>query len=233
MIVGFVSQKGGVGKSSLARAFGVLLTQAGWKVRIADLDEQQETVLQWSRDRAEAGIEPAVDVRLYESCRAALGDSGDVDILLIDGPARATKDTHGIAGVSHLIVQPSSGTKDDTKPAAALYTVLEEAGIPKAKMVIALSRITAVTEEREGRAFFAAHGYRVLEGAIYTRRSYQSAQNEGLTILETIYDSLNRHTAQLLDDLMGAVTEQLEAKAGPSPKKSKTPRKTKKTASAA
>ncbi len=38
VIVGFVSQKGGTGKSTLARALGAVVAGAGLKVKIADLD---------------------------------------------------------------------------------------------------------------------------------------------------------------------------------------------------
>jgi len=40
LIVGFVSQKGGVGKSTLSRALATSTAAAGTKVTIADLDIQ-------------------------------------------------------------------------------------------------------------------------------------------------------------------------------------------------
>jgi chromosome partitioning protein len=51
VVVGLVSQKGGTGKSTLARALGAVVAHAGLKVRIADLDPQQHTVLEWERTR--------------------------------------------------------------------------------------------------------------------------------------------------------------------------------------
>ena len=70
--------------------------------------------------------------------------------------------------------------------------------------------------------------------AIYTRRSYGTAMDEGYTILETIYDSLNERTATLLDELMGVITDLLDAQAKPKRKiKAKTKSKTAKTAKTA
>jgi chromosome partitioning protein len=62
VIVGFVSQKGGVGKSTLARALATSAAAAGTKITIADLDIQQETVKRWAdrREEYEAGSEVVV-----------------------------------------------------------------------------------------------------------------------------------------------------------------------------
>lgn len=223
MVISFVSQKGGVGKSTLARAVAAFLAGAGFSVRIADLDIQQETSLAWYEDRKAANIKPDLNVKTYNSCKEALADSMDVQVLVIDGAARADLDTLEIAAGSHLVVQPSSGTKDDYKPADALFSLLAEKGIPKERLIIALSRITAVSEEKEARAFFKDKGHRVLEGAVYSRRSYGVAMNEGHTISETIFDSLNERTSQLLDELAGVVMELLEDEA--TPKKTKPKRK--------
>ena len=55
-----VSQKGGAGKSTLARLFARELAQDGFTVKIADLDTQQTTSTEWATDRAKAGIEPKI-----------------------------------------------------------------------------------------------------------------------------------------------------------------------------
>ena len=63
VIVGFISQKGGVGKSTLARALGAVVAHAGLKVRIADLDAKQQTVLAWEEARHENQVAPTVPAR--------------------------------------------------------------------------------------------------------------------------------------------------------------------------
>ena len=50
-IVAFVSQKGGVGKSTLARALAREAAMSGLKTKIADLDTQQGTSVDWHRTR--------------------------------------------------------------------------------------------------------------------------------------------------------------------------------------
>ena len=55
-IIAFVSQKGGVGKSTLSRALAREATHGGMKTKIADLDTQQATTIDWHRTRLNAGL---------------------------------------------------------------------------------------------------------------------------------------------------------------------------------
>jgi AAA domain len=48
-IIAFVSQKGGVGKSTLSRAVAREAAHAGLRTKIADLDTQQGTSIDWNR----------------------------------------------------------------------------------------------------------------------------------------------------------------------------------------
>ena len=209
VVVSFVSQKGGVGKSTLARALAVMLAPSGLRIRIADLDTQQETTKRWADKRNALDLKYPTDARLYNSSREAFADSDDVDILIIDGPARATKDTIAIAGASHIVVQPSGATTDDLQPAAALYQILEENGIDRDRMVIFLSRIPGDKQARQAREYFDDLGYRVLEGCIENRASYGEAMDNGLAVTETYYDSLNERAGALVEDLIELVSQAL------------------------
>ncbi len=95
IIVSFVSNKGGVGKSTLARALAVEAVRDGSRVLLADVDEGQHTSAKWNVRREEAGIEPPVEVRTYERTREstaaeqALADSASYDLTIIDAGPRA------------------------------------------------------------------------------------------------------------------------------------------------
>ena len=91
--ISFVSQKGGVGKSALARTLGVTLGRAGMRVAVADLDHQQRTIVEWVRLRQAAGLEPRVPVRAFKTADDAIIAGGGADVLIVDGPARASADT--------------------------------------------------------------------------------------------------------------------------------------------
>lgn len=49
LMIGMVSQKGGVGKSTMSRLVAREYAAAGWEVKIADLDVSQGTSLNFSR----------------------------------------------------------------------------------------------------------------------------------------------------------------------------------------
>ncbi|MBA3922086.1 MAG: ParA family protein, partial [Nostocaceae cyanobacterium] len=49
--IGVVSQKGGVGKSTIARLLAREYAAAGWDVKIADLDIAQATSTNWKQRR--------------------------------------------------------------------------------------------------------------------------------------------------------------------------------------
>lgn len=55
-IVGFISQKGGVGKSTKAIALAREASACGIKTKLADLDLEQATSAEWHRRRLSAGL---------------------------------------------------------------------------------------------------------------------------------------------------------------------------------
>src|SRR4051812_3917231 len=116
-VVAFCSQKGGVSKSTLARALAVEAARSDLTVKVADLDVGQGSTVDWQRDRAAAGIEPDVPVQLHRTPQDALKHNNGADLLVIDGPARADKETLVIARVADLVVLPTGASLDDLRPA--------------------------------------------------------------------------------------------------------------------
>jgi chromosome partitioning protein len=184
VIVRLVSQKGGVGKSTLARALGGAVAHAGLKVRIADLDPQQHTVVEWERTRGENRLAPLLDVRAFATVAQALAGIADDELLILDAPARAGRRTLDIAKAADLVVQPTSGSLDDLRPAVVFFHELVQAGIAKQRLAVALSRILAPGEEEAARAYIAKAGYEVLAGAISERAAYREAHNRGQAVTE-------------------------------------------------
>ena len=109
-IIAFVSQKGGVGKSTMSRALAREAANNGLKAKIADLDTQQGTSVDWHRTRLNHGIEPPVSAEAFATAAQALELAPQFDLLIIDAPARTSKGTLDIAKVAHLIVQPTGAS---------------------------------------------------------------------------------------------------------------------------
>ena len=60
IVVSAISQKGGVGKSAVARLVAREYAASGWAVRVADFDLKQMTTTEWAARRLAAGIEPCM-----------------------------------------------------------------------------------------------------------------------------------------------------------------------------
>jgi chromosome partitioning protein len=201
-IIGFVSQKGGVGKSTLARGIGREAAAGGLSVKIADLDVQQGTSVNWYRRRLEAGIEPIFSVESFKTAAQALKLASQFDYLIIDGPARASAATLEIARAASLIVQPTGSSVDDLEPAVLTFHELVRDGISRDILVFALSRVGTDAEEIEARAYIKQAGYTVLDGSIQERPAYRQASNVGLSITETRYPQLNKRADALIQAMV-------------------------------
>lgn len=206
MIIGFISQKGGVGKSTLARAIAREGVSNGLSVKIADLDIQQATSTNWNRRRLGAEIEPTISVQPFKTSEQAIKEANNVDLLVIDGPARTSKASLEIAKHSDLIIQPTGASIDDLEPAILAFHELTKAGIPKSKLVLALCRVGTEAELKACLEYIENAGFEVLEGCLYEKPAYRQAQNSGFSITETKYKKLNEKADLLLQSLINKIT---------------------------
>jgi len=206
-VVAFVSQKGGVGKSTLARALAREAAAGGLRVKVADLDTQQGTSVDWHRMRLSASIEPAVSVEAFATAAQALKVADGYDILIIDGPARTSQATVEIARTANLVVQPTGASLDDLRPAVREFHALAKAGIPISRLTFALNRIGTAAEEADARAYLGEAGYSVLAGSLLERPAYRQAQNTGHAITETRFAGLRAQADMLIQSLIDRATE--------------------------
>jgi chromosome partitioning protein len=134
--------------------------------------------------RGENRLAPSLDVRGFSTVAQAMAGMADDELLIIDAPARAGRRTLDIAKAADLIIQPTSGSIDDLRPAIVLYHELAQAGIPRERLVLALSRTLTAAEEDAARSYIGKAGYEVLAGAIPERAAYREAHNRGQAVTE-------------------------------------------------
>ena len=109
IIVSMVSQKGGVGKSTLARLLAREFATQDWRVNFADLDISQGTSFQWRARRLEDQIEPDVPVEQFGRVDQALKIGDQYDLLIFDGAPHGSQATRAIAQTSDLtVIRPAS-----------------------------------------------------------------------------------------------------------------------------
>lgn len=211
-IIGMVSQKGGAGKSTLARLFARELARDGFRVKIADLDTQQTTCADWAADRAEAGVEPEIEAQAFGKLATALREANRYDVYILDGRPHSSEQTLEVARAADLVVIPTGQTKDDLKPAVRLAHALSEAGTPAERIAFALVRTTgSVAELAAAHAYLEATDYAVLDGFLPVSTAYGIAHDVGRAATETTHRSLNAKAealAQAIIDRLSAVARE-------------------------
>jgi chromosome partitioning protein len=208
VVVAICSQKGGVGKSTIAAAMAAAAArEQGVRVRIIDADQLQETSAAWVARRKAAGIKPEIGIAIADRIGDMKPLAGDADVLIIDAPGRASRDTLTIARQAHLIIQPTAGSSADLMPGITLFRELEQAGIDRRRMVWALSRIDSEAEERELRAALQGEGWAVLKGCLFNRSAYKRAMDAGLSVTETAFPSLNSKAQVIIDSLQATLRQ--------------------------
>lgn len=204
-IIGVVSQKGGVGKSTIARLLGREMAAGGLRVKIADLDTQQATSCLWAKRRAEAGILPEVRIETFTNVKTALAEAPQFDVFIIDGAPHASVETRAVARAADLVVIPTGQSVDDLYPSVMLAHDLRKDGTPMTKVALALCRLTDSTREvRAARIYLERSGYQVLKGDIPFRTGYAQASDEGKALSETAFPSLNKRAQELAQSIVDA-----------------------------
>lgn len=210
VVVAFISQKGGTGKSTLARALAAIVAHAGLSVRIADLDPLQNTVIEWEKLRHDSKLAP-IPVEAFDDPMEAIESGEEGELLILDTPAHADHRTLAAMAEADLVVQPSSGSVDDLRPAVLVFNELVARGIPKSHLVMALCRASGRREEDVARAYMQAAGYEVLPGSIPEKLGYKEAHNRGHAVSETAR-ALKEHVDTLMAALFDRVGAHLRSK---------------------
>ena len=214
-LIGMISQKGGAGKSTLARLLARELAVDGFAVKIADLDTQQTTCTDWGADRAEAGLEPELQAQAFGNLKTALSDSSRFDAYIFDGRPHSSTQSLDIAKAVDLVVIPTGQTKDDLRPAVKFANALADAGVTESRIVFALVKTTnSLSEIDAARAYLDQTDYAVLDGYLPVSTAYGTAHDAGRTVTETFHKSLNAKAAKLAQsivDRLVSVTEHREA----------------------
>jgi chromosome partitioning protein len=207
-IVGMISQKGGVGKSTLARMMAREFVAGGLSTKIADLDTQQQTCTNWAGRRAENGVTPEIQVQSFASIKSALDEANRFDALLLDGKPNASDQTLEIAKAADLLVIPTGQTVDDLHPGVVLAHSLRKKGVPAERIAFAMFKTTGSDRENSAaREYVAQAGYSVLDGEVSVSTAYGSASDLGKAITETSFKSLNERASKLAQSVIDRMAE--------------------------
>jgi chromosome partitioning protein len=196
-IIGVVSQKGGVGKSTLCQLIAREAASQGKAAKILDFDTKQMSSVDWVRERLQRDVEPAVEAEPTRDVRKAVKLNRDYDIILLDGAPGTPKRTAEMIGECDLIILPTGASRADLVPTLALARRLSDMKHDAAGPFFALCRVMTDSEVAEARSVIGMAGFSTLDGELIERPGYRAAQNVGRSASETAFPSLNARARKL------------------------------------
>ena len=140
-IASFVGQKGGVGKSTLARVLAVAAARQEYKVLLGDFDLEQLSCIEWSATRLRNGIEPDIEARAFKSLKKLRKSVEGFDLVVVDTRGLADELTTDISQESDVIFLPTGTSMDDLRPTLSLARRLSKNRKIGNKIVLVLSKV--------------------------------------------------------------------------------------------
>jgi chromosome partitioning protein len=198
MIIALISQKGGVGKSALARLLAVEFIRAGWQVKIADLDTMQGTATKWKARRDRAKLQPEIPVEKFATVERAVREAERFDLVLLDGPAHAEQGGRGMAKASDLVLMPTGYGLDDLEAQVEAAYELEESGIERSKIWFVFCRITgSASEDQAARDYLKRAKINVFDPVLPELPSIRQGHNAGKAASEISFPVVQERATAL------------------------------------
>lgn len=208
LVIGVVSQKGGVGKSTISRMIACNYASSEWQVKIADMDLAQGTCTSWNRRRLQNGTEPKVAVEQFVNVQDAMKRADQYDLLVFDGAPHSTRMTLDIAKTCDLVILPTGVSVDDLEPTIKLAHELKKNKVSTGKISLAFTRVgNSELELQEAQEYVQSAGYHLLSGVIHEKTAIRRASDEGKCATETPYKSISEKVDVLMQSIVNRVEE--------------------------
>lgn len=182
LVISCLSQKGGVGKSTLARLIATTYAQSGWNVLIADFNTTQLTSVKWAKLRAEANILPPVRAEAWiqpTKLRRSIAD-----LVVADGRPDSDQTSLDIARLSDLVIVPTGLSLDDLEPQVTFALELQAKGVPNQRIMFVLNKVTESESSIEAARKFINQHFEIAGEDLSARTAYAHAQNQGRALNE-------------------------------------------------
>ena len=205
MIVAFLNQKGGVGKTTLAVHIATAFAQRGRKVLLVDADPQGSS-LDWSASRQIEPLFPVIGLptkTLHKEMPAHLANYDDI---IIDGPPRVNELARSAIIAADIVIVPVQPSPYDVWAAKEIVDLLSEAAVFKEtqKSAFVINRkIVNTAIGRDVVEALASYQLPVLNAQISQRVTFAESATQGSTVLEVAPQSAaSTEINRLADELI-------------------------------
>lgn len=192
MIISFLNQKGGVGKTTLSVNVAACLARQGHRVLLIDADKQSSSTT-WAGLREDAPFQ-VVSMARANMARDAMKLAADYTHTVIDGPPHAEEIARSCIVASDFVVLPIEPSGLSTWASDLTVRQVKEARDfkPSLKCGFVVSRkIGKTVIGREIRTMAAEAGLPILRSEVEQRVAFA----ESLTMGQTIFEWANGSTA--------------------------------------
>ncbi len=175
------SQKGGVGKTTLAGHLAVMAEQSGdGPVALIDTDPQGSLAAWWNERKAEAPLFATVDVTGLASYLQKLADAG-IQLAIIDTPPAVTEMIREVLKCADLVLIPTRPSPHDLRAVGSTVGLVEESG---KRMVFVVNGAAARAKiAGEAAVALSQHGT-VAPVTIFQRTDFAGSMIDGRTVQE-------------------------------------------------
>lgn len=205
MIVSFLNQKGGVGKTTLAVHVADALARRDRRVMLVDADPQG-SALDWAASRKSAPLFPVAGMPKASIHKELPALSKGYEIILIDGPPRVYDVARSAIMASDLILIPVQPSPYDVWAAKEIVDLLREASIfkPGLKSAFVINRkIVNTALGRDVADALADYPIPVLKSAICQRVAFAESAAQGQTVYESAPEhAAGRELSALVDEIL-------------------------------
>ncbi|MDO9713151.1 ParA family protein [Paracraurococcus lichenis] len=191
------SQKGGVGKTTIAGHIAVAAEARGaGPVALIDTDPQGSLAAWWNGRKAETPLFARASVESLRDQLAALRDHG-IALVVIDTPPAITESIRAVVEVADLVLIPTRPSPHDLRAVGATVDLIERCRRPMVFVVNGATPRARITADAA--VALSQHGT-VAPATLHQRVDFASSMIDGRTVQEVAPSSNSaREVADLWD----------------------------------